>query len=151
MFTLVSRTFPIAYPPYFPPVIQLTAGWLRESEQMMSDIPWAVAWYGDRQCVLWTRDPDKDFYAINDYEKPVNALYLSPRALDSRFLSELLKGPGAKWGRPFLVDVIARQEIPKEFPLKYSPPRGFLPEDPRYVKPGDEKPEQLFLADRIRW
>lgn len=150
---LVSRTSAVAYPPYFPPVIQITSSWLRESEQMMSDIPWAVAWYGDRQCVRWTRNPDEDFFQIYDYEKPINALYLSPKALDSRFLTGLLKGPGAKWGRPFLVDVVARQEIPKEFPLKYAPPRGFWPEnpDPRYYDPEADLPEQLFLSDRIRW
>ena len=153
VFTLVSRTHPVAYPPYFPPVIQITSSWLRESEQMMSDIPWAVAWYGDRQCVLWTRNPAEDFYQLHDFDKPLNALYLSPRALDSRFLSGLLKGPGAKWGRPFLVDVMAKQDIPKEFPLKYAPPQGFWPEnpDPRYFNPKAEKPEQLFLSDRIRW
>lgn len=153
LFLLVSRGSPVAYPPYYPPVIQLTAGWLRESEQMMSDIPWAVAWYGDRQCVRWTRNPDEDFFRIYDYEKPLNALYLSPKALDSRFLTGLLKGPDAKWGRPFLVDVVARQEIPKDFPLKYAPPGGFWPEnpDPRYYDPKAERPEQLFLSDRIRW
>jgi hypothetical protein len=126
---------------------------LRESEQMMSDIPWAVAWYGDRQCLRWTRNPDEDFYRIHDYDKPVNALYLSPKALDSRFLSGLLKRPGSRWGRPFLVNVMALQEIPKEFPLKYAPPEGFLPQNvdsPRY-DPEAEQPEQLFLSDRIRW
>jgi len=149
---LLSRTSAVAYPPYFPPVLQLTAGYLRESEQMMSDIPWAVAWYGDRQCIRWTRNPEEDFYQIFDYDKPINALYLSPKALDARFLSELLEGPGARWGRPFLVNVIARQDIPKEFPLKYARP-GFLPEnqDPRFRDPKADRPEQLFLADRIRW
>ncbi len=152
VFTLLLRASPVAYPPYYPPLLQVVAGWLRESEQMMSDIPWAVAWYGDRQCVRWTRNPDEDFYRIYDYEKPINMLYLSPKALDSRFLTGLLKGSGARWGRPFLVDVVARQEIPKEFPLKYSR-RGFWPEDtsaPAY-DPKAEKPEHLFLSDRIRW
>ena len=152
VFMLLSRTSAYAYPPYLPPLIQVTSSWLRESEQMMSDIPWAVAWYGDRQCVLWTRNPDEDFYQLHDYEKPVNALYLSPKALDSRFLSGLLKGPGAKWGRPFLVDVVALQEIPKAFPLKYAHP-SFLPEnpDPRFTDPEREKPDHLFLSDWIRW
>lgn len=153
IFMLLSRTYPVAYPPYFPPVIQITSGWLRENEQMMSDIPWAVAWYGDRQCVLWTRNPGDDFYQIYDYDKPINALYLSPKALDQHLLSQLLKGAGAAWGRPFLVDVIARQEIPKQFPLKYAPPRGFWPQNTEspYYDPNEEKPEQLFLTDRIRW
>lgn len=153
IFMLLSRTFPVAYPPYSPPLIQIISGWLRESEQMMSDIPWAVAWYGDRQCILWTRNPNEDFYQIYDYEKPINALYLSPKALDSHLLTELLKGPGAAWGRPFLVDVIAHQEIPKEFPLKYGYPRGFWPENTNspYYNPSGDKPEHLFLSDRIRW
>jgi hypothetical protein len=83
----------------------------------------------------------------------VNALYLSPKALDSRFLSGLLKEPGSRWGRPFLVDVMARQEIPKEFPLKYAPPAGFWPQnaDSPHYDPEAAKPEQLFLSDRIRW
>lgn len=151
LFSLLSRTYAVAYPPFYPPAIRYTSSMLRESEQMMSDVPWAVAWYGDRQSVLWTRNPDEDFYAIYDYEKPVNALYLSPAALDARLLSGLLKGPSAGWGRPFLVDVIARKEIPKEFPLKYAPPSGFWPLSPEAENAEEEKPEQLFLSDRVRW
>lgn len=151
VFTLLARTYAVAYPPYFPPVIQLTSNWLRDGEQMMSDVPWAVAWYGRRQCIRWTLDPDEDFYSIYDYDKPINALYLSPGALDRRLLSQLLKGPGAEWGRPFLVDVIARKEIPKEFPLKYAPPRYFWPQSPENENADEEKPEHLFLSDRIRW
>jgi hypothetical protein len=51
------------------------------------------------------------------------------------------------------VDVIAGQEIPKEFPLKYAPPRGFWPENPDApgFDPEADKPEQLLLSDRIRW
>lgn len=149
IFTLVSRSAPAAYPPYFPPVYKYTGQWLRPSEQMMSDIPAAIAWYGNRQCLLWTLDPGDDFYAIYDYQKPISALYLSPKALDAPFLSGLLKGPGSAWGRPFLVNAIARVEIPREFPLKFAPPLYFLPEDP--ANPNETLPEQLFLADRIRW
>jgi hypothetical protein len=148
-FTLLSRNSSIAYPPYFPPVFQYVSNWLRPSEQMMSDVPAAVAWYGRRQCLLWTQNPDDDFYSIYDYQKPINALYLSPKALDEKFLTGLLKGANSEWGRPFLVNAVARTEIPKEFPLKYAPPRGFLPENPD--DPNETMPEHLFLADRIRW
>ncbi len=149
VFTLIARNSPVAYPPYFPPVFQLTSAWMRPNEQMMSDVPAAVAWYGKSQCLLWTLNPEEDFYAIYDYQKPINALYLSPKALDANFLTGLLKGPNASWGRPFLVNAIARTEIPKEFPLKYAPPRGFLPENPE--QPNAIMPEHLFLADRVRW
>ena len=147
-FTLISRNSPVAYPPYFPPVFQYVCSWMRPNEQMMSDVPAAVAWYGNQQCLLWTRDPGDDFYSIYDYQKPVNALYLSPKALDAHLLTGLLKGANAEWGRPFLVNAIARAELPREFPLKYAPP-GFLPENPD--RPSEVLPEHLFLADRIRW
>ena len=148
-FTLISRNSPVAYPPSYPPVFQSVSSWIRPNEQMMSDVPAAVAWYGRSQCLLWTLNPGEDFYSIYDYQKPINALYLSPKALDARFLTGLLKGSNADWGRPFLVNAIARVEIPKEFPLKYAPPRGFLPENPE--TPNESMPEHLFLADRIRW
>ncbi len=148
-FTLTARNSPVAYPPYFPPVFQYVSSWIRPNEQMMSDVPAAVAWYGRSQCLLWTLNPGDDFYSIYDYQKPINALYLSPKALDAPFLTGLLKGSNSDWGRPFLVNAIARVEIPKEFPLKYAPPRGFLPENPQ--TPNEAMPEHLFLADRIRW
>src|SRR5581483_3213336 len=88
--TFVSpRTPPIAYPPYYPPVIQHISGWMKPDELMMSDVPWAVAWYGERPCLWLTLNVQKDFYDINDFKKPIQALYitLSPETLESRFLS----------------------------------------------------------------
>ena len=53
---LPARTPPVVYPPYYPPEIQQIASWMKPDELMMSDVPWAVAWYGDRQCVWLTLD-----------------------------------------------------------------------------------------------
>ena len=79
IFTLLSpKVSPVVYPPYYPPDIQQTAGWMKENELMMSDVPWAVAWYGQRQCVWLTLNAQDDFFAINDNLKPVQALYLTP-------------------------------------------------------------------------
>ena len=61
---------------------------MKPNELMMSDVPWAVAWYGDRQCVWLTRDAQAEFFAINDYLKPVQALYLTPETMDGRFVSD---------------------------------------------------------------
>ena len=46
---LPPATEPVVYPPYFPPVIQTVGSWLKEEELTMSDVPWAMAWYGQRQ------------------------------------------------------------------------------------------------------
>jgi len=130
-----TKTSPVAYPPYYPPDIQQTAGWMRESELMMSDVPWAVAWYGQRQCVWLTLNPQDDFDAINYWIKPIQALYLTPKTMDSRFISDW--GVAEKpWGS-FIVQVVAQYQIPPGFPLRIAP-KGYLP-------------ERLFLTDRERW
>ena len=49
---------------------------------MMSDIPWAVAWYGNRSCLGLTLDVKKEFFAIHDFQKPIQALYLTQSTLD---------------------------------------------------------------------
>lgn len=142
---LLSRTVPLAYPPYHPLLIQQTASWMKPDELMMSDIPWAVAWYGNRQCVWLTlnaaADPDngnsqENFFTINDYQRLIHGLYLTQKTTDSRFVSDWICGGENSWGR-FIVDTILRKEVPSGFPLRQMP-TGYLP-------------EQLFLSDWKRW
>ena len=142
---LPPKTTPLAYPPYSPPIIQIVAGWLKENELAMSDIPWAVAWYGQRQCVSMTlnctpdsKDPNthEDFFAINDYQKPINALYLTPQTMDSRFLSQWFKAGEQSWGN-FIVASVLNKKVPEGFPLRERPAGWPL--------------EQSVLADFQRW
>jgi hypothetical protein len=139
------KAFPVAYPPYYPPAIQTVSGWLKEDELAMSDIPWAVAWYGQRQCVWLTlkcipdaKDPSshENFFAINDYQKPINLLYLTPETMDSKFLSQWIRARELSWGS-FIVDCLSNAQVPRYFPLRESQ-KGWLP-------------EQLVLADWQRW
>jgi hypothetical protein len=136
IFTLLSaKVSPVVYPPYFPPDIQQTTGWMKENELMMSDVPWAVAWYGQRQCVWLTLNPQNDFFAINDNLKAVQALYLTPLTTDAKFLSDWVLNERS-WGDFILLGVLQNQ-TPPGFPLRNAP-TGFLP-------------DRLFLTDRIRW
>ena len=132
--------------PYDPPRIQLMADWLKPSELSMSDVPWAVAWYGQRQSVWLTlkatpdaTDPNthEDFLSINDYEKPIVALYLTPRTMDARFFSEWIAAGELSWGS-FVLDCLVKQEIPPNFPL-HKMMRFWLPTG------------QLVLTDWDRW
>ena len=137
IFTLLSpKASPVVYPPYYPPDIQNTAGWMKENELMMSDVPWAVAWYGRHQCVWLTLNAQDDFFAINDYLKPVQALYLTPGTMDGKFVSELLRSGEHSWGS-FIALGVLQNQIPQGFPLRNAP-TGFLP-------------DRLFLTDRERW
>jgi hypothetical protein len=148
LFSIMSgKKNPVTFPPYRPDVIQNSSTRiLKPSEMMMSDIPWAVAWYGDRQCVWRTLyanpAPDKprqwqeSFYAINDALKPINALYLTPESLDSRFQSQWLRAGESSWG-DFTINTLLNKQVPPGFPLRKMPD-GYLP-------------EQLLLADWVRW
>lgn len=133
---LPPKSSPVAYPPYHPQAIQQVSGWMTESELMMSDMPWAVAWYGQRQCIWLSRDANETFYAINDLLKPVRGLYFTTLTLDTPFASHWIKPGANSWGY-FLIDSIVRRAFPATFPLREAAP-GFLP-------------EHLFLTDRKRW
>jgi hypothetical protein len=135
--TLLSpKAMPVVYPPYYPPDIQQTVGWMKENELMMSDVPWAVAWYGRHQCVWLTLNAQDDFFAINDYLKPVQALYLTPETMNGKFVSDLVRSGEYSWGN-FIIKGVLQNQIPQSFPLRNAP-TGFLP-------------DRLFLTDRERW
>ena len=134
---LPPKTVPVAYPPYYPPDILNIAGWMKPNELMMSDVPWAVAWYGQRQCVWLTLNAQDDFFAINDYLKPVQALYLTPETMDSKLASNCLQPPDLHTWGSFVLHAVVQNKIPPGFPLVQAPP-GFLP-------------DRLFLSDWARW
>ena len=103
---------------------------------MMSDVPWAVAWYGQHQCVWLTLNAQDEFFAINDYLKPVQALYLTPETMDGKFASDCVRAGEHSWGN-FLLKPWRKIKFRRIFRLTHAPP-GFFP-------------ERLFLTDRDRW
>jgi hypothetical protein len=118
------------YPPYHAPIISRVGEMLNPREVMVTDMPWATAWYGDRVSILLPNNLD-EFYEINDYKQYISGLYFTTITKDKPFVSELLDGPEKSWlpvlsGRP-----------PPDFPLK----EGI----------GLNRQDQLFLSDRDRW
>ena len=101
---------------------------------MISDIPGAVAWYGDRECGWLPLNDDQDFYYLNRL-KPIKAVYLTQRTTDSRFLSQMMLDTKG-WGH-FVVECEAHGEAPTGFPLTNAI-AGLLP-------------DQLFVSDQARW
>ena len=130
------RTVPVAYPPYFPPLFSQIGKWMRPEEMVMSDVPWAIAWYGGRKSMWLTLDSNEDFYFVNDSLKTVALVYVTPRTLDAKFHSGMWKQTRS-WGR-FVSDIFSRGEVPTGFPLRKVPP-GFL------------ESGQLLLSDWERW
>jgi hypothetical protein len=132
---LPPKVSPVIYPPYYPPDIQKISGWMRTDELLMSDVPWAVAWYGDRQCSWTTINSQYEFFQLNDYIKPVHGLYLTLNTLDAKLFTECLQGGVDSWGN-FVLKTVAANQIPPQFPLR-SAPYGLA--------------SGLFLTDRQRW
>ena len=124
-------------PPYYPPRIQQVAAYLEPRELWMSDIPWAMAWYGERQCVATTLNAGKAYFDLSDVHKTVDGLYLSSRTCDAKFISNWFGGTERGWAELFLQTFVLRQ-VPRGFPLRHSPE-------------GLTTLGELLLTDRDRW
>lgn len=154
LLVFVSPSQPrVVYPPYYPPWIQEKAAFLSAEAQggrreaMMSDIPWAVAWYGGRQCLWLTRQyraPElgayrNDFDEIHIRIRPISALYISAKTLEKVKIDGLKGWIGRgeaeapwesfiqDWESFLLVGIYLKNEVPSGFPLRNAP-RGILPE-----------------------
>jgi len=137
---LPPRNAPISYPPYYPPAIQQAVGWTKPDELIMSDIPWAIAWYGQSQCAWLTLDCQGSFLAINDEAKPIQALYISRLTLDSRFLAQMIRAGDKAWGQ-FILNSLFRKSQGGP-----GPPAGF---PLQFWQPG--WPDQFLLTFREHW
>lgn len=138
---LIPVRTPLVYPPYYPPSIQERAALLGEEELVMSDVPWAFAWYGGRPSVwLSLRHREEpglkfknDFEAVYRAGRPIRGLYISQRTMKSvetTVLMPWLRRGGANepwdryapdWESFVLLGVYLYQEIPTGFPLKTAP------------------------------
>jgi hypothetical protein len=131
---------PIVYPPYYPPWIQEKASYMGEGDIMMTDIPWAVAWYGRGGTRLWLPLRYKlppgstlreDFYHIHNHPKPIAALYLTAKTLknvEMRSLYDFARNEelDQDWNH-FILGIFINKEVPKGFPLKRAP-EDLMPE-----------------------
>jgi Dolichyl-phosphate-mannose-protein mannosyltransferase len=134
IFTMLPpRRSPFPYPPYFPPITRVVADYFESDSLACSDLPWEMAWNGDRHTV-WLPMSMDDFYEINDFVAPngFQFMLLTPYMLDARPQTEVLHGEYKGWAG------LMRGQMPQVFPLKavtLLPPEG----------------EQILLADRVRW
>ncbi len=88
------------------PRFSASASWLGPDELMMSDVPWAVDWYGRHSCITLSRDTQDDFSAVNDYLQPVKGIYLTDLTLDDKFFSNVLRSQHGGWSHLVLNFII---------------------------------------------
>ncbi|MEI6321783.1 MAG: hypothetical protein WCP60_01610 [bacterium] len=131
---LAGQQARIQWPPYVPPVIALLGNWFKSQEVLVSDMPWAVAWYANRKCLLLP-ETVKAMNEISDFNtlgSPLVGLYLTPISGHEDFVN-LVKGPFKEWG-----PVIMRTVNLNDFLFKSFTP---LPIDG----------ESILYADSDRW
>ena len=125
---LPPREFALRDPPYRPNLIREFADYTPPGTLFMSDIPWAVAWYGPRECVWATlrvqdsaeanmQNRREDFFVFIEARRPVEAVYISPFWANQPLRSRYLADADFAWGR-FYLDVMLRGNLPSNFPLK---------------------------------
>lgn len=136
---LPPRSYPMVEPAYRPDIVREVCQYVGPGELVMSDLPWAVAWYGDRRC-LWLphsvrSENGEDFFAVYDFESPVAALYISPLTTETSLRQ--LGTRSSVWGW-FYFDALMRGNLPMGFPLVHA-------------YEGSAKAGHLFLTDRRRW
>ncbi len=132
---LLTLTGPAArrpYPPYSPQLIQYVCGLLKPGEILATDIPWAVAWYGDKPGLQLPRTTDA-LAGMHAQGVPIGGVYVTTVTGDAPYISTLVQGRERSW-LPLL-----NQLVPEDFPWQH----GIA------LPPGTR--DQIFLTDAERW
>lgn len=130
------------WPPYYPPSIAYLNQWTSEQEVILSDMPWAVAWYADRASMWLPKDQDQ-YRRLDDYVESVGrkfaGIFISPITINGKMVSEVSRGPYSAW----------RQVIMNGEALDMD--RRLLPEDFPFQDVMPLNSQLYFYSDRQRW
>lgn len=123
----------LPYPPYFHRYIGWVASMLEPGECMMTDIPWATAWYGGQTSILLPDDID-GYYEIDQDHQTIAMIYFTTVTRNKPWVRDLADptSPEYSWYRIF-----ASGKVPPDFPLAHA----------RFIAGSD----QYLLSDRPRW
>lgn len=113
---IVGQKGRIQWPPYVPPIIGMLNSWYGPKEVLCSDMPWAVAWYANRKCLLLP-ETIRALNETSDYSvlgSPVVGLYLTPVTGNLDFIA-LVKGPYKEWGQVIMRTVNLNDFLLKKF------------------------------------
>jgi Dolichyl-phosphate-mannose-protein mannosyltransferase len=135
LFAFFAGNGPIQFPPYIPAFIQLFPNWIMPNEMIVSDMPWAVAWYADRTSV-WLPARMKtfnDYYDLQTLGNPIGGMYLTPISRDLG-LALLTQDADYKDWLPLL--------LPDKNAFGTFPLQSFV---------GIAGDQCLFFSDRPRW
>jgi hypothetical protein len=113
------------YPPYAPPYAAALCRMLEDNETLVTDIPWATAWYGDTRSLLLPPRVE-DLAAPPVASERIGGLYLAGAP-------DLWRKPDPSWA------LLRERRVPETLPYRFG----------LDLPPGTRT--QLFLSDRERW
>ncbi len=133
LFQVLPPRTGLPYPPYFHRYVGWFSTMLENDECIVTDIPWATAWYGGKTSILLPRTID-GFYDIHQNTHPIAMAYFTTVTRNKPWIRELSDptSPEHSW-----YQIFAGGRVPSGFPLTHA----------RYLAGTD----QLLLADRVRW
>jgi len=73
---ILQRNPAAPYPPYHGPLQRYATSWVADGSILVTDIPWATAWYGGRTSLLYPREAAM----VAAYGDPVDAIYLAGKS-----------------------------------------------------------------------
>jgi hypothetical protein len=152
---LAFRGRMLQWPPYRPDTMAMLSKMVKADELLVSDAPWAIAWYADRTC-LWLPKNREQFATLKEMavaqNHPIAGLVITPLAtMDDSFTTQfsgpysewmelIVRGPTLALGYDLAAHVPWLRDYPKLLPLG-----GMQMPDGRQV------PVLIFFADRERW
>ncbi len=133
---LTERVGPLAYayPPYFPPALQTICRWMRPDEAVMTDIPWAIAWYGECEGTPLSLDAKGGFEKARAKTGNINGVFLSGKFMNEGFRG--MMGAEEGWGG-VVTHALGARTAPPGFPFQ-----SLLVE---------LLPDEVFLCPSARW
>lgn len=111
VYTVLPPATTLPYPPYDGGICAAVARLFREDALLASDVPWAIAWYGDRSCV-WIPTKEQDYLLINDGVRFIAGVYLTQATYREMSALDLMRGRN-----PFLMRLY-QPPPPPNFPLR---------------------------------
>lgn len=142
------------WPPYLPRQIHKIASYANSNEIVLTDIPWAVAWYADRTAA-WLPIERRQFDEMRDLASQqgvgIAGFLMTPESLRAGRTAGIFTGEYRDWTRLAMrgigaglgVDLMAQDNFPyREFlPLAAQPG----------AEPGRFAAEMVFMSGHRRW
>ncbi len=147
------------WPPYRPDTTSQLARMVEDKELLVSDAPWAIAWYADRSC-LWLPKTREQFVQLRELAAtkqghPVAGFVVSPVSTQDYTVSTQFTSPYYEWSEmilraPAMTLGTADFDLARIVPYLREYPH-LLPLHSTLLADGRRLPAICFYTDRERW